>query len=203
MILDYIFCALIGYFIGTSNMAYYISKARKVNLRDFGSGNLGTSNTTAILGARAGTLTFIHDFVKVFLASWICSMLCPDLEYAIVISATACVLGHIYPFYLDFYGGKGFASYIAMVFLVNWKFGLFMLLSMIMIALLADWIVAGTFYYITVTPIFLLLTKDWIFAVVTLIASISIFCKHIENIQRKLKHQEMGIKEVLFKKSKK
>lgn len=199
MFLKYIICAVIGYLFGTSNMALYISKIKKIDLRANGTGNLGASNATMLMGKGAGALTFLHDALKVVLAVWICRFFFNDLQYVSVITATSGVLGHMYPFYLGFKGGKGFASYIGMGFALNWKFGLVMLIGLVIASLLADWIVAGTFFHIVVTPIYLLITESWISMMIVLIASVCIFYKHIGNIKRKTKHQEPGIRKVLFK----
>ena len=183
-------------------MALYISKIKKVDLRAAGSKNLGASNATMLMGKRAGAIVFLHDALKVVLASLLAQSIFPNMEHIKIITAVAGTLGHMYPFYLKFKGGKGFASYIGMGFVIDWKFGLIMLIGLLITALLADWIVAGTFFHITITPIFLFITHDWISALIVTIASLCIFLKHIENIQRKIKNEETGIKEVIFKKKK-
>ena len=200
--LNYCWIVLIGYLLGTSNMALYISKIKKVDLRAAGSGNLGASNAAMLLGRRAGIITFIHDFIKVIFAAWIVSLLFPETLYGPTIAAASGVMGHMYPFYLKFKGGKGFASYIALAFIVDWRYGLFMIITMAIVALIVDWIVAGTFYYITLTPIFLFNTQGWFPALLAFIVSACIFYKHIENIKRKKLGQEKGIREVMFKKKK-
>jgi glycerol-3-phosphate acyltransferase PlsY len=202
MLLKYMICLLIGYLCGTSNMAFYISKIKGVDLRSGGSGNLGASNATMLMGKGAGALTFLHDALKVMLAVWICRLMFGNLQYLVVITATASVLGHMYPFYLGFKGGKGFASYIGMGFALNWKFGLLMLLGLVVVAFVADWIVAGTFFHITITPIYLFIHDNWLATLIVLIASVCIFYKHIENIKRKAKNQEPSIRNVLFKMNK-
>ena len=200
--LNYLICALIGYLLGCSNMALYISKIKKVDLRAAGSKNLGASNATMLIGKRAGAIVFLHDALKVILAVLLTNWICPDVEYGKIVTATAGVLGHMYPFYLKFQGGKGFASYIGMGFVIDWRFGLAMLIGLGVVALLADWIVAGTFFHITITPVFLFITQGWISALIAFIASFCIFIKHIENIKRKIKNEETGIREVIFKNKK-
>lgn len=202
MFYPYLISMLIGYLLGCSNMALYISKIKKVDLRAAGSKNLGASNATMLIGKRAGAIVFLHDALKVVLASLLAQSIFPNMEHIKIITAVAGVLGHMYPFYLKFKGGKGFASYIGMGFIIDWKFGLIMLIGLLITALLADWIVAGTFFHITITPIFLFITHDWISALIAAIASLCIFLKHIENIQRKIKNEETGIREVIFKKKK-
>ena len=123
-ILFYVLTVLGGYLLGCSSMAYYVSRWKKVNLSTNGSGNLGASNTTILLGWRMGILVALHDIFKgaaaVLLAKW----LLPDLTYAPVAAGCACVMGHMYPFYLKGKGGKGFASYMGMLLALDWRLGL-------------------------------------------------------------------------------
>ena len=73
MLFKYLFCIVIGYIFGMSNMAFYLSKIKKVDLRSGGSGNLGASNATMMLGKGAGVVTFIHDTIKVVIAAFLCA----------------------------------------------------------------------------------------------------------------------------------
>lgn len=197
---QYLFCMLIGYLFGTSNMALYISKIKNIDLRSGGSGNLGTSNAVIMMGKGAGIITLIHDVGKVLLAAFICRMHFPNCEYAAIVSAVACVLGHMYPFYLKFQGGKGFASFIGLGFVIDWRFGLFMLVGLVLVSLIFDWIVAGTIFHVVTTPIYLFATQRQIAALIVLIASACILLKHTDNIKRKLRGDEFGLRSVVFKK---
>ena len=96
---------LVGYFLGCSNMAFYLAKVRKADLRSSGTGNLGASNAVVLLGWQAGVLTAIHDIGKASLAVLLAKWLFPELEYAGAAAGVACVLGHIFPFWLNFRGG--------------------------------------------------------------------------------------------------
>ena len=188
--------------MGTSNMAWYISKLKKVDLRANGSGNLGTSNATILLGKGAGIITLLHDVLKVILAAIVCRWLFPTVEHAAIIAAVAGVLGHMYPFYLKFRGGKGFASYIGLGLVIDWRFGLIMIIGLLLVSIIADWIVAGTFFHIVITPLYLFATSQWISGCIVLIASLCIFVKHIENIKRKVRGEEFSLRGVIFKKKK-
>ena len=107
----YILPVLLGYLLGCSHMAYYIGKLKKLDIRSAGSGNLGASNATVLFGWGSGVLVAVHDIGKAFAAVLLAKWLFPDLEYAGAAAGVACVLGHIFPFYLEFKGGKGLASY--------------------------------------------------------------------------------------------
>lgn len=200
LIFKYILIILIGYLFGTSNMAWVLAKIKGVNLREGGSGNLGASNATIILGKGAGALTFLHDAGKVIVAALICSLF--HVEHAGLIAAAAGVLGHIFPFYLKFKGGKGFASFIGMGFVINWKFGLVMLALLVVVSFIFDWIVAGTFFHIAATPIYVACFVGYIPAIIIAIVSIVIFVKHVPNIKKKRLGQEFSLRAVLLKKKK-
>lgn len=193
-------CIMIGYIFGMSNMAWYLAKIKRVDLRAQGSGNLGASNATIVFGKGAGVLTFLHDTLKIVLASVLCYILFPELQYAVVLSAVAGILGHMFPIYLRFHGGKGFASFIAMAFVLDWKFGLLMLIGVVLVSFIFDWVVAGTFFHIAITPIHFLFASNWITAAIILVASICILIKHIENIKKMQLGQESRLRSVILKK---
>lgn len=200
MWIQYIICLLTGYVCGMSNMALYIAKCKKTDLRSVGSGNLGASNATMVFGKRAGILTFLHDTTKVIAAVYIVKFLFPDIQYAAAVTAVAGVLGHMYPVYLKFRGGKGFAAYIGLALALNWKYGLCMLLCVIAVSFLFDWVVAGTFFHIVFTPLHFSFAENWVVAAIITVASICIFIKHIENIKRMKLGQESRLRSVIFKK---
>lgn len=202
MVLNYILITLIGYVFGMSNMAWYIAKIKHIDLRSGGSGNLGASNATIMMGKGAGILTFLHDVLKVVFAAWICAWLFPNSPYAFVVAGVAGVLGHIFPVYLRFKGGKGFASFIGLAIVLDWRFGLLMLLCVVIASFVFDWVVAGTFLHIVCTPLHFWFSKDWMTACIIGVASICIFLKHVENIKRMRAGQETRLRSVLFKKSK-
>ena len=196
-----IFCMLIGYLFGTSNLAFFISKIKKVDLQSKGSKNLGTANATIVLGPKFGALVFLHDTLKVVLAILLCKLLFPETQYLTYIVGVAATLGHIFPFYLKFKGGKGFASYIGLAMMIDWRYGLALLVAIAVVALITDWLVASTFFTIAITPIFVG-HINLIAAAIVSVASICIFIKHIENIKKKAKGEEIGIRQTLFKKKK-
>ena len=139
----YAIAIILGYFLGCSNMAYYLAKGRKADLTKAGSGNLGASNATILLGWKAGILVAVHDIGKAALAVLAVKWLFPGVENAPAAAGVACVLGHIFPFWLRFKGGKGFASYIGMTIALNWKLALCVLVAVVIVTLLTDYIFAS------------------------------------------------------------
>lgn len=194
----YILVILAAYLAGTSNMAFYLAKYKKADLRAGGSGNLGASNATVLLGWRAGVLVGIHDIGKAVLAVLLARLLFPELPHIGEIAGVACVMGHIFPFYLKFRGGKGFASYIGMGLALHWKMMLVVLVLMVIVTVITDYIVAGTMTTVVTVPAALwFLSRDPLLPLILLIASGVIIFKHRENFPRMLNGTELGLRSAI------
>ena len=108
-------CLVIGYCIGCIETAHVVGKLWKVDLRKHGSGNLGTTNALRVLGKKAGAIVFIGDIMKSVIAYLICRAVFGDNgTIAGLFGSAGAVLGHNFPFYLNFKGGKGIAVMIGM-----------------------------------------------------------------------------------------
>ncbi len=191
----YVLVILCAYIVGSSSMSFYLSKLNGVELRDKGSKNLGASNAMILMGWKAGILVGIHDIGKSVIAVLLANILLPDLPYVGVLAGVACVLGHIFPFYLKFKGGKGFASFIGMVLALNWKYALVMLLLVVLITLITDYIVSGTITAVVLSPIYFgIAEKNVIFPCIILIATAIILYKHRENFVRMYRGTEIGLR---------
>lgn len=104
---------LISYFAGSIPSAYLAGKARGVDLRAHGSGNLGATNVARVLGTKIGILVFVADVLKGFLPVWILPRYLdsPNLELWAVLFGAAAILGHVRPIFLGGRsGGKGVAT---------------------------------------------------------------------------------------------
>lgn len=193
--MGYLIVILLGYLLGCSNMAFYISKVKKVDMRSGGSGNLGASNATVLLGWGSGILVAVHDIGKSILAVMLARLLFPQLEHAGAAAGVASVLGHIFPFYLKFRGGKGFASYIGMILALNWKFALVILALVVLVTVVTDYIVAGTTLTIISSPVYLgLASGSWLLAAILCIATGVILYKHRMNYVNIYKGRELGLR---------
>ena len=170
--MGYLFAVLGGYLLGCSNMAFYLEKMTKKSIRGGGSGNLGASNTVIRLGWLAGLLVGIHDIGKALLVVYLARWLLPQWEYAAVAAGIACVLGHIFPFYLKFKGGKGFASYVGVIFALDWRIALAIIAMIFVVTLITDYIVAATMMTTISAPISLGLHQGkWMLALILCIGS--------------------------------
>ena len=113
-------CIAIGYFIGCIQTAFIMGKLCKTDLSKKGSGNLGTTNALRVLGFKAGAVTFIGDILKGVVSFIIARWLFPDMGVLAGIYACAgTILGHDFPFYLHFKGGKGIAATIGLVLCIG------------------------------------------------------------------------------------
>lgn len=194
----YIIPILLGYLLGSSNMAYYISRYQKKDIRSSGTGNLGASNATVLLGWKAGIAVALHDIGKAAIAVLLAKGLCPELELAGVAAGVAAVLGHIFPFYLNFKGGKGLASFWGMTVALNWKLGLIAAVVILLATIITDYIVIGTFSTIALVPSYTgLISHNWLMALIIAIASLTIFYKHWENIGRLIRKEEIGLRSTI------
>lgn len=195
--MEYLLVIVAAYLLGCSNMALYISKMKKVELRDGGSGNLGASNATALMGWRAGIAVAVHDIGKSALAVLLAKFLFPQLPLIGAVAGVASVLGHIFPFYLKFKGGKGFASYIGMTLALNWKFALVIMALVLIVTLITDYIVVGTTLTILSAPVYMGLAEHSVLlALILCIATLVIIYKHRMNYVRIYKGTEMGLRSV-------
>ncbi len=113
--MERIICLLIGYAFGLFQTAYFYGKAHGIDIREHGSGNAGTTNTLRVLGTKAGLIVLLGDCLKCMAAVWIARLVFgeahPEEIYLLCLYAGAgAILGHNYPFYMGFKGGKGIAA---------------------------------------------------------------------------------------------
>lgn len=193
--MKYLLVILIGYLLGCSHMAWYLAKLQSVDLRSGGSGNLGASNVTMLMGWKAGILTTVHDVAKAMIAVWLAKLLFPELPNVGAVAGVAAVMGHIFPFYLKFSGGKGFASYIGLILMLNWKFALIIIGLVVLVTVVTDYIVMGTTLTIVSSPIYFGLTSgSWVLAAILCVATFVIIYKHRMNYVRIWNRTEHGLR---------
>ena len=113
-------CILIGNIFGLFQTAYFYGKAHGIDIRQHGSGNSGTTNALRVLGTKAGLIVFAGDCLKCMIAVWIVRLLFgsahADIIYLLCLyTGAGAILGHNFPFYMGFKGGKGIAATAGMV----------------------------------------------------------------------------------------
>ena len=196
--MSYFMVSLLGYLLGCSNLAYYLSRAAKKDIRKDGSGNLGASNATILFGWRAGVAVAVHDAGKALLAVILAKVLFPHLDYAGAAAGVAAVLGHIFPVYLKFKGGKGTASFVGLTLALNWRLALLVLAILILATIVTDYLVIGTFSTIVTVPVYMgFFERNLNLMAIVCIASFAIFWKHRENIGRMIRREEIGLRSTM------
>lgn len=109
--------AVVSYFVGSINFSLLISKMYGKDVREGGSGNAGATNMVRQFGKKAGVLTFLGDFFKAFLLSVVGLLLAG--MHGSLIAGLFCIIGHAFPVYFKFKGGKGFSSMVAIMIVTN------------------------------------------------------------------------------------
>ena len=196
--MEYLVTIVAAYLMGCSNLALYISKIKKVDIRTGGSGNLGASNATAMLGWRAGVAVALHDIGKSALAVILAEILFPNAAFIGAVAGISSVLGHIFPFYLKFKGGKGFASYFGMTLALNWKLALVIAVLVFLATVLTDYIVVGTTLTIVSVPAYLgFAQQSLLLALILCVGTVVILYKHRMNYVRICRGTEIGLRSTM------
>ena len=134
-----IICLIIGYCCGLIQTGYIYGKLHHVDVRNFGSGNAGTTNTMRVLGKKAGIITYLGDALKAVLAGVITTLIYSGSKETIMFvlllyTGLGVVLGHNFPFYMGFKGGKGIAASSGVILaLFEWKLILPALITFILV----------------------------------------------------------------------
>lgn len=127
----------IGYLIGSISPAALLSKLKNVNLKEEGTKNLGATNTAIVLGRSAGIFVMVFDILKSFFASKLVKWLFPQLMIAGMLACIGAIIGHCFPVFLHFQGGKGLAAFGGMVLAYKpWFFAAIVIPGVILMILL-------------------------------------------------------------------
>jgi len=198
-LIQYTSSAIIGYFLGCIQASYLIGRfTHNIDIREHGSTNAGASNVTIVLGLKWGFVTFLIDFLKAIIAVLITRFLFPDNTTAIFLSGTFAVLGHIFPVFLGFRGGKGIASLLGMYLAFDWRIGLIIAAIQVIISLITDYVAVGSIVLYLILPVLVYyFGYSTEIIVITILLMILGLYKHYPNIQKIKGGKERGIKSVL------
>lgn len=219
-----IISALIGYAFGTIQTAVFYGRLKGVDIRKVGSGNAGTTNTLRTLGAKAGFTVLFGDMLKCIVAIFVTGLIAKKVlpadiygQYAWLLkiyTAFGCVIGHDFPFFLNFKGGKGIAVTSGYIIAMHWSFVIVGLLSFLIPFNLTHFVSLGSlclytcfFIQLVITGQMGLLGMDLMsqplrieMYVIALIMTVLAFYQHRTNIQKLLSGNER--KTYIFKKNK-
>lgn len=190
--MKYLLIALISYLIGNISFSILIGKLFfKKDVRDYGSGNAGATNAIRAFGAKFGVLTFLGDMLKGALAAYIGNRF--GNEIGGYIAGISVIVGHNWPVFLGFKGGKGVSTTIGVVLVIMPIVSIICFVIGITIAVITRMVSLGSIIGMTLGPIVVLLTvKPFnvnLFIFTLIVCSMCIF-KHRNNIKRLLAGQE-------------
>lgn len=185
-----IFCALGGYLIGSVSASILLSRLAFGNdVRKQGSGNAGAANVARTLGLGAGALTFLCDFLKGILAMWLGSLLLGDL--GLCVSGVCCLIGHCYPVYFGFKGGKAVSTGAAVALMIDWRLFVLAIAVFLVVALLFRTAsVSSMSAALSVGIAAPFLTRSPSLLVLSTFAALLVLFMHRSNIGRLIRHEE-------------
>ncbi len=134
MLLASIITVIAAYLLGSINTSIIISKLKRKDIRTQGSGNAGATNTLRVMGKAAASLVVIGDALKAFIAVGMAMLVAnwynisyPDDLILKYLSLVFVVIGHNFPLYFGFHGGKGIVTSVAVIFAIDWRLGIIVL----------------------------------------------------------------------------
>ena len=190
--MEYIISAIIGYLFGCVNTAYIVAKLKGINIKKTGTTNAGASNVFISVGKIYGVFAAIGDVLKSFIAAELMYLIFDNFEAGIIAGGMA-VIGHIFPFWIKFNGGKGLASLMGLILFYDFWACFFTFLFLIAVTLITDFIALGSLSVATVMTIYVCMFDERsVILPVFIILTIIIWFKHRENIVRIKNKTEIG-----------
>ena len=197
---------VIGYIFGLFQTSYIYGKMHGIDIRDYGSGNAGSTNMLRTLGKKAGLITFLGDCCKCMLSILIVRLIFGAKQSEILpllmfYAAAGTILGHNYPFYLGFRGGKGIAATAGLVLSFNWIMAILGIITFFSVYLITHYVsLASLCVYVGIMIELVVLgqlgyfgmTQPELFELYAIGAFLTVlaFYKHRANIKRLLNKTE-------------
>lgn len=194
--MNYVIIILVSYLIGNINPAILVSKHTKgIDIREINSKNAGTSNVTMTIGYRWGLFVAIMDILKGLIPVLIVRLIFPDNNILWFLSGASAIMGHIFPYYYNFKGGKGTATFGGVLIATMPLFALIMFILFFLILYITDYIALSTLAAIIITPFAMSVYDYHLYSILIMLffATVS-FYKHLENYKRILNKKEVGIR---------
>lgn len=205
--MERLICLAIGYLFGLIQTGYIYGKINNIDIRQHGSGNAGTTNALRTLGWKAGAITFLGDCLKCVLAVVSVRLIFTNMDHVQLLAFYAglgAVLGHNFPFYLKFKGGKGIASTVGLILAIHPLMFLIVAVVFVTIFLLTKYVSLGSLVIMVVFVAQIVIygqmggfnlqeTQLYEFYGIAVLLMILAFWRHRANIKRLLKGTENKI----------
>ena len=183
MDLNVIWMLLIGYLLGSIPSGIWIGKAFfGKDIREYGSGNMGTTNTFRVLGKTAGSVVLLIDMLKGSATALLPLLFHSDANALLI--GIAAIVGHAFPIFASFKGGKTVATSVGVLLIYNWQFFLLAWAIFLITLYLTSMVSVASMLGFTLITISSLFYQDWILTTVALILTIFVFIRHWGNISR-------------------
>ncbi|HHV13856.1 MAG TPA: glycerol-3-phosphate 1-O-acyltransferase PlsY [Clostridiales bacterium] len=199
MVLKIIFCLVFGYIFGCFSTGYLIGRMKKVDIRKYGSGNIGTTNALRTLGAKAGAVTLLGDAFKAVIPMLLVRFVFfANTDIAQLLSlytGLGVVLGHNYPAWLKFKGGKGIAATGGVMMAFDLLIVPFALPLFVLIVAVTRYVSLGSLFVAVFFPVWILIRYqgNLHMLILSLVFMVLAFIKHGSNIKRLMNGTENKI----------
>ena len=203
-IFKFIFPIILGYLFGCIQTSYFLGKFKfGVDVKSQGSKNAGASNSVLLFGWKFGIFVGFIDMLKSYIPMFIIfSIYSQDSLFLASLAGGGAILGHTFPFFMNFNGGKGMSCYFGMLMGLDFLFGIAVFIIGGLLVMLTNYVAASTILVLITVPFILYFLCD--VSNLNLIISVSffsciIFIKHIENIRKIYKGTETTFWSVMKK----
>jgi len=181
----HVILVVIGYLIGSLNSAILVSGLYKKDIREEGSKNAGLTNVLRVLGKKAAILVLVSDMLKGVITTGLGYLLIKDSLSGALVAGIFTIIGHIFPIFFSFKGGKGILLSLAVILMTDWKIALIGLAIFIIIVSLTRYVSLGSIIAIFCAPLLAWLFNHTAFFIISMgfLAALTIFM-HRGNIKR-------------------
>ncbi len=202
----YIIIAVIAYLIGSINFSIILSKRMAgFDIREKGSGNAGTTNMLRAVGKKAAVITLICDILKgvvSILIAVLAGKIVKNLDNALLVQLAGIfvIIGHTFPVFFKFKGGKGIATALGVLLMINWQIGLICLIFALVLMALTKMVSVGSIAAAILFPILVAFidqnyivptsNSNWSYLVFSIIVALLVIFNHRANVQRILNGTE-------------
>lgn len=205
---NYVIVTLLGYLFGCLQASYILGKLlKKVDIRTLGNGNAGASNTVVVFGWKYGVVVGLLDIGKAILSIIVIKLLLKNIlspeqtPFFLYLNGLSVILGHNYPFYMGFKGGKGTASLIGMLSAIDYRIAILGIAAIVAITLTTDYIALGA---ISLVVLFVVSTFYFGYSkgciVIAIILAVLSIYNHRKNIVNIIQKKETGLRSTMKKK---
>jgi glycerol-3-phosphate acyltransferase PlsY len=191
-----IIAPIISYLLGSISFSVLLAKMLKgIDIRQYGSGNAGATNTLRILGKGPAILVLSLDVLKGISAVWIGKWLGGDATWIPALCGIAAIIGHNWPLYFNFHGGKGVATTIGVMATMSFLPAFFAGMIAIVLIVLTRYVSLGSLIFVALTPVCLLIMGGYPRPVFwsSIIIAIFVYWRHRSNIVKIVQHRENKI----------